>query len=191
MGGDPDRNELIRSAAPWGAHVTCAPLFFSGHWDAIVLPTEQFFSIPEVRRTAGASVVPYGPAHLLRAAWLAGALDYLKEPWTAEELFLRVRGPQPPVLAWTTAGVDLVLEGSTLASDTSGVHLSPAEAGVLRLLVLRRGLAVSRAVLAWEAGCSPHRVIDTLVGRLRTKLRRLAPLAAGPEPVRGVGYRLP
>ena len=65
--------------------MTCAPSFFPGTWDAVIAPAQAFFSTPQLKRL---HVLVYGPAHLMRAAWLAGASDYLKEPWTAEELFL-------------------------------------------------------------------------------------------------------
>lgn len=194
MGGDPDRNHLVRSAAPPGAHVTCAPSFFPGPWDAVVLPADLFFSHPELRRGPGAvELLAYGPAHLFRASWLAGAQDYLREPWSVEELFLRLRGPQPGTTRWDAGGAVVVLEGAVLsAGGERSIKLSPAEAEVLRLLVQRRGLPVTREVLAWRARCSSGRVIDTLVGRLRAKLARVCPGSpAVPEAVRRVGYRLP
>lgn len=160
----------------------------------MVLPAEQFFSHPELRRGAAAlELVAYGPAHLFRATWLAGALDYLREPWSVDELFLRLRGPQPGITRWEDGGEMNVLEGATLSTgDRRSVKLSPAEAEVLRLLVQRRGIPVSREILAWRAHCSPGRVIDTLMGRLRTKLTRLRPGSpVVPEAVRGVGYKLP
>jgi len=136
-------------------------------------------------------MVAYGPAHLLRAAWLSGAFDYLREPWSAEELFLRVRGPRPPRLKWSTGNGELVLDGSTLSSPERSVSLSPAETELLRLLVLRRGIPVARAVLGWGTGCTEGRAIDTLMGRLRTKIMAVSPAASVPQAVRGVGYRLP
>jgi DNA-binding response OmpR family regulator len=160
----------------------------------VVLPADQFFSHPELRRGPGAlELVAYGPDHLFRASWLAGALDYLREPWSVDELFLRLRGPQPGITRWETGSERAVLEGSVLsAGGQRSVKLSPAEAEVLRLLVQRRGMPVSRTVLAWRARCSSGRVIDTLVGRLRAKLKNAGPGGAVvPEAVRGVGYRLP
>jgi DNA-binding response OmpR family regulator len=70
--------------------------------------------------------------------------------------------------------------------------LSAAEAGILRLLVQRQGTPVSRAVLGWGATCAEGRVVDTLVGRIRAKIRTLTRSEANPVvAVRGLGYRLP
>jgi len=137
-------------------------------------------------------VLVYGPAHLMRAAWLAGAADYMKDPWMPEELFLRLRGPRAAAVTWSSQRSSLVLEGTELRSDTVSVTLTTAESEVLRILVERRGSVVPRRVLAWAAGCSENRVVDTLVGRIRAKLRR-ATEAPGRHiaSVRGVGYQFP
>jgi DNA-binding response OmpR family regulator len=128
----------------------------------------------------------------MRAAWLAGASDYLKEPWTTEELFLRLRGPRSAVVDWSWQRHALRLEGTTLSTEGPAVELTAAESEVLRMLVERRGLAVPRRILAWAAGCSDGRVVDTLVGRIRLKLRRATASAARSiTAVRGVGYQFP
>jgi DNA-binding response OmpR family regulator len=158
-----------------------------------VLPAEQFFSQRQLRSGPEAvDLLPYGPAHLFRAAWLSGAQDYLREPWQPDELFLRLKGPRPPKLTWAVGAGTLSLEGCRLAGPTDAVKLTSVEAELLRILVQRRGVAVSRAVLAWGAACSEGRAVDTLMGRLRIKVQRVSfPGAAVPEAVRGVGYRLP
>lgn len=128
----------------------------------------------------------------MRAAWLAGATDYLKEPWAPEELFLRLRGPRAAVVNWSYRRKTLTLEGTEIRADGTVVTLTTAESEVLRILVERRGSAVPRRVLAWAAGCSEGRVVDTLVGRIRAKLRQ-ATQAPGRHiaAVRGVGYQFP
>ena len=154
----------------------------------------MFFSATRQRNAPSAcDWVVYGPGHLFRAAWLAGARDYLKDPWTADELFLRIRGPERPHLSWTSCGLPLALEGRDLVGPEERVTLSTAEAGLLRALTERQGLPVSREVLGWAAWCSDGRVIDTLVGRLRAKLARVSGLRdiQTVESVRRVGYRLP
>ncbi len=83
----------------------------------------------------------YGPAHLLRKAWLSGARDYLKEPWHPDELFLRVRGPMPSSIKWDWGNGTLHLQGTRLRSkaDSPMVRLTRAEADLLRVLVQRAG----------------------------------------------------
>ena len=156
-----------------------------------MVPAALFFSTPTLRQTAAFPVLVYGPDYLFRSAWLSGAWDYLREPWTSEELFLRLRGCAPSVVQWTVAGRICRLEGRKLVAEDSGVRLSAAEAELLRLLALRRGSVVSRTVLAWAAGCLEGRVVDTLIGRLRTKMERLGLPRDLIASARGLGYRLP
>jgi len=139
------------------------------------------------------NLVVYGPGHLFRAAWLSGAQEYLKEPWQPDELFLRLAGPRPPFVEWTSHGLTFRLEGLRVSlEDGRCVELSAAEAELLRILVQRRGMAVSRGILGWAASCSPGRVVDTLVARVRRKLVVLSGHDTNPLPgVRGLGYRLP
>jgi DNA-binding response OmpR family regulator len=155
-----------------------------------VLPAAEFFSTPRLRQTAPFPVLVYGPDYLFRSAWLSGAWDYLREPWTPEELFLRLRGCSPPVVQWMSSGKACRLEGRRLLAE-GGIRLSAAEAELLRLLALRRGSVVSRAVLAWTAGCLEGRVVDTLIGRLRAKLERVGLPRDLIASARGLGYRLP
>jgi len=160
----------------------------------VIAPASLFFSTPELRRGTGrTNVLVYGPGHLFRAAWLAGALDYLKEPWTEEELFLRLGGPSPGWLEWTWLGSRLRLAADQLSLENGAREsLSPGEAEILRVLVQRQGTPVSRAVLGWAAACEEGRVVDTLVGRVRAKLRTLVGTDSNPiVSVRGLGYRLP
>ena len=137
-------------------------------------------------------VLVYGPAYLMRAVWLSGAVDYLKEPWDPEELFLRLRGPRTPAVVWAVRHQELRLEGAALTVDGRDVELSGAEAELLRLLVKRRGTPVPRRILAWVAGCNESRVVDTLVARIRKKIRHaLGTPGRYIVAVRGVGYSFP
>jgi DNA-binding response OmpR family regulator len=156
------------------------------------VPAAHYFAEATLRRgPESVNVFVYGPPHLFRVAWLAGARDYLRDPWTVEELYLRLRGPCPPSVEWALQGRTFRLEGRYLAESEGGkARLSQAEAELLRLLVQRRGTAVSRAVLGWCAACSEGRVVDTLVGRVRRKLSLLGAQESVIS-VRGLGYRLP
>lgn len=191
MGEVNERSERIRLAAPRNAEVTVSPSYVPGAWDAIALPADQFFSNQNLRRSL--AVLVYGPMHLFRAAWLAGAVDYLKEPWEPEELFLRLEGSRPAVLEWSWAGHRFRLEDKTLGVETGRLmHLPTTEADLLKILAQRRGLVVSREVLAWAANCSPGRVVDTLMARLRGRILSLSGAEGNPIPsVRGLGYRIP
>lgn len=182
------------ASAPPGMAIHCSQSVLSGPWDTLIVPTSTYFSTPAIRKgRISADVIVHGPAHLFRSSWLAGARDFLREPWAPEELFLRLRGARPSSILWEMSGRPCRLDGRYLTSDSDArIRLSTAEAGVLRVLVQRRGLPVSRAILAWESQCAEGRVVDTLVGRIRAKLARIIGLdTATILSVRGVGYRLP
>ena len=146
-------------------------------------------------------VIAYGSPLLLKRAFAAGAYDYLKEPWTADEFWTRVtrmiQGREKSYRWGST-----VLEGTRLrrredALGITEVELSLQEAAILKTLLRNRGRAVSRETLFYVLwGRQPRRrsrVVDVHVAALRRKLRRLAPRngeRGGIATVRGVGYMM-
>ncbi|MFW5844060.1 MAG: response regulator transcription factor [Spirochaetota bacterium] len=146
-----------------------------------VIPVEAIPTILEGPSPASSRLGPciaYGTASQLTAAFSAGALDYLRVPWEAEELVgrvervLRASGP-----------------GALLPPDL----LSPGEARVLRGLILAGGDGAPRDALAYlaygERAPSSGRRLDMFVSRLRRKLRSL-PDGPGIRAIRGWGFRL-
>jgi DNA-binding response OmpR family regulator len=153
----------------------------------------------EALRARGAAVLAYGAPELLRAAFLAGCDDFLKEPWSPEELECRLER-----LARTAgAGASLSfggirLRGARASSSYGEVSLPPRQSAILAALLARPGQAVSREVLAyaaWGRPCSAgSRALDMQVAGLRRRLRDLSGPEHGPpvriRALRGAGYAL-
>lgn len=151
-----------------------------------------------VAAARGRPVIAHGPADGLRSAFLAGCVDYLREPWTPGELAVRVaaaleRGAG--VCVGTEAG-GVRLEGTRLVGPRDAVGLTGHQAAVLRLLAARPGTAVGRPALAWAVAGRPpargSRSLDVQVSALRVALAAVSPPGAGPHitAVRGRGYLL-
>jgi hypothetical protein len=137
----------------------------------------------------GPLLLAYGPPECLRAAFLAGCDDYLREPWDPEELEARLaRLVGRRESRRVAMGGRCVLEGRTVRfSDGTEVRLSAHEAVVAGLLFANRGAVVTRRALAFalwgRALEGPSRAIDVHVSALRRKLGR-----GSISCVRGQGY---
>jgi hypothetical protein len=145
----------------------------------------------------GVPVIAWGPAGMLRSAFIAGCVDYLREPWAPEELALRAlsalaRTRSTHAFPWGEAA----FQGDTLVLPGGPAALTHHEALILRALLRSRGSPVPRETLFLLAGGSPHaapgRAVDVQVASIRRKVRAVAP-AAGRfiACVRRQGYMLP
>lgn len=146
---------------------------------------------------AGVPVIAVGPPGLLRAAYLGGCADYLREPWLPEELELRAlavlsRARRSFEFPWGAVS----FEGTDLRTPRGLVPLTHHEAAVLRLLLRARGEPVPRPAIACElwgsAARSDGRAVDVHVASVRKKVR-LVETEAGRfiTCVRGKGYMVP
>jgi CheY-like chemotaxis protein len=165
---------------------------------AQLVPASAFLATPELKslRARAEAILAYGPAQLLPGCFLAGCDDYLKEPWTLEELEWRLRRLLPEerrryLFGWGS----FTLEGLTLASAESDCPLSWPELRILRLLADHPAQVVPREALYYaiwgRGGARGSRVADVHVSRLRRKLLALFPESAGAlRTVRGQGYLL-
>jgi len=146
---------------------------------------------------SGVPVIAYGPAGLLRAAFLAGCADYLREPWTPEELALRSQAALSRKRAcFDFSWGEARFEGDTLCTPGGSAFFPHGEAVLLRALLRRRGQPVPRAALASLLGAGARkpgsRSIDVHLSAVRRRVRAVAP-GAGPfiVCVRGQGYMVP
>ena len=167
----------------------------AGEADLLLVPAASLAGLP---RGTGIPTIAHGPPHLLRSAFLAGCADYLRDPWTAEELAARAlavlaRVQERFAFPWG----ELAIEGSTLLTPAGPVALGAIQSRILRQLLASRGQPVPRAALALCAWGRParasSRALDMHVASLRRKVTG-AVAAAGPRfitAVRGEGYMIP
>jgi DNA-binding response OmpR family regulator len=177
-----------------------------GSFDAILVPVWRLPEADQVIRmkAGGAVVVGYGPPEHLRAAFLAGCDDYLKDPWDAVELGCRLErcrqgsgaaaGGAPAgdyQFSWGTVhlGELAVCAGAQCSS------VSLPEYRILAALLRHRSEPVPREVLYYaiwgRSGQGRSRVVDVHVSSLRRKLLGLFPESAGClRCLRGAGYLL-
>jgi hypothetical protein len=158
--------------------------------DLYVVPAAAVADLPE----HGVPVIAWGPSALLRASFIAGCADYLREPWAPEELAVRSRAalsrlPDPRTLPWGEA----VFEGDSLRTSERTVALTHHEAVILRILLRHRGRPVPRAALSYSLGGRAARAgsrsIDMHVSALRRKLYKAVPAARRSVVcVKGMGY---
>ena len=159
----------------------------------MVLPADRL----DARGAEGPPLIAWGPAGLMRAAFLRGCADYLRDPWTPEELLLRAesvlaREAARFILPWATVS----LRGDTLRTPRGPVALTHHQAVILRALLRRRGRPVARAalgsLLGGNTGAGSSRRVDAHVCAIRRLVRSVDP-AAGRfiVCVRRRGYLIP
>jgi len=169
---------------------------------ARLLPAAALLAAPQrpqgrrARRERGSLLLAFGPAELLPACFLAGCDDYLKEPWTLEELEWRLRRLLPAAARrYRFPWGEFTLRELRIVRARGSGPLSFPELSILRLLAEQQGQLVPREALycaLWgKAASGGSRVVDVHVSRLRRKLLALFPDSAGAlRAVRNQGYLL-
>lgn len=193
-----DRLELYAGRSPVLAIQASASPLPEREVDAFVMPAQLALTIldDEERPPTWLPVVAYGDRRFLRLAFMAGCDDYLKDPWTPEEMHLRVqRLVQANVFPVGTAWV--TFSPAVLTCSAARREIGFQEYAILRALANNRDRAVPRDVLyyaIWGETGRDSRVVDMHISSLRRKLRSVLPEGAPPagpiRTVRGVGYML-
>ena len=186
---------MVNRRSDYQVAYTVEPLG-EGGFDAIVLPAMMLEQ--DSQKAEWMPMIAYGSQLHLHRAILAGCFDYLKDPWSPEELLFRLgrlfRSSTRPLTSQR-----LTLQGSVLSSETgTRVQLSHPEATILKHLLINSGEVVPREALFYaiwgRVPESKSRAVDVHISSLRKKMGGLlADNVEGDNPimsVRRVGYMI-
>jgi DNA-binding response OmpR family regulator len=141
-------------------------------------------------------VLVYGSHIYLRPAFIAGCSDFCKDPWSLEELEVRIdRLVSGIAKNYRFSWGEISFSGNDVLVNGSKVFLTYQEMRIFRLLVEQRGNPVPREVLFYaiwgNEGTGSSRVVDVHVASLRKKLGASIPSDSELKlitSVRKVGY---
>jgi DNA-binding response OmpR family regulator len=159
---------------------------------------EELVTLNTRRRREPLPIIYYGDASSVRKAFLAGCSDYLKDPWSLEELELRlfkiIRGIKK---TYTFPWGSITFSDTDVVTEKGKCPLTYQEFRIFNLLLKQRGSVVSREVLYYvlwnNPGTEESRVVDMHISSIRKKLKKLIPVPDNKEvitSVRGIGYMI-
>jgi len=163
--------------------------------DIYVVHISHFPAFWEKGVTGGPPVIACGPSTLLEAAFALGCSDYLKEPWSTEELSIRCRRLLPCTRLPFKWGTVYLGDGELICGENQ-VILSFPERKIIRLLIKYRNQPVHRESLQfalWGELRPGSRGVDVHISTLRRKFKLLSGNTLTDNPIRtvhGVGYIL-
>jgi hypothetical protein len=146
----------------------------------------------------GIPVIYYGNPSFLRKAFLTGGVDYLKDPWTIDELDIRLEKAAGVLTRlFTFPWGTISFNNTEIITEKGRCTLQYQEYRIIKLLLQHRGKAVPRDTLfysLWKKPASRHsRVIDVHISSLRKKIRTVLPADYPGDfiiSLRGVGYMI-
>ena len=155
--------------------------FFSTDWedsnfyDLIALPVDLFLN-SRVSLPDDIPVFSFGPADLLADALAGGASDYLKDPWSLDEL--EARALRYWRIRFRLGGKIYSYSKGSLEAGEKSLRLPESQWKALELLLHRLGKAVPRdaflRVLNRQRDSWNTRLLDMAVSRLRKNLSKVS-----------------
>jgi hypothetical protein len=174
VGDEEQYNRIKERSAPDGKRSflfepNFPPLAGAGRWDLLIAPAAVVLGRP--MELYAAPLIAYGPERLLDLCLDSGCADYMREPWSLDELLARAELRSLPALLLDTC--DLSLHRGMLRGPQGQRRLSATASAGLALLAANRARPVPRAALGAVMGMagSSGRALDMAMSRLRYALR--------------------
>lgn len=187
-------NKTLKNQAEISVIHTEKPLT-SKEADILILPIQQLMNMPQEKKN-WLPVIAHGPADFLDMAFNSGCSDYLKQPWSMDELMHRVRKnvkSRSLVFPWGKVSISC----NQVTTPFGAVRLSIQESAILKVLAQKQGDVVPRETLyyaLWGKLKNSSRVVDMHISSLRKKIQPLLPNdfdATLIQSAHGSGYFIP
>ncbi|MDA3955499.1 helix-turn-helix domain-containing protein [Oceanispirochaeta sp.] len=138
--------------------------------DLTILPAQ--FLIQNVKEFNNRKIIPFGSAELLEQSYLAGASDYLKEPWNCQELVIRSQ----PFLddMKIRIGKDCITyKGNALFINNCFITLTPYQNRLMKVLMKNSNNFLEYTVLSNYLGMNTYKACKSLHVHLHNLRERL------------------
>lgn len=160
--------------------------------DIYIIPATDIPNLPDniVRISNRLPVIAYGSRFYLIKAFNAGCMDYLKEPWEPEELFLRLERILSSLNKKGNGILFIIKEKAT----NNKIEFSFHEMEILKMLLKHKGLHITRDTFIKllsnkKLSLNKTRTVDMHISNIRKKLKFLN-INLNISCIRGIGYRL-
>ncbi len=157
----------------------------------MIIPSGKL-SVPQNGEFANIPVIAYGSAFSLRSAFLAGCCDFIRLPFTADELYFRIlrnTDPEDTPLIWGS----LQIVSGYIKCGTDFVGINHQQFLIIKMLLRNIGTPVSREsfqYLLWGSLKESSREIDMQISIIRRKLASLASCGSSIRTIRNFGYMI-
>ena len=163
--------------------------------DIIIISSSHLGSFTNFSELEYIPYIVYGGIDLLEKSFILGSCDYLKDPWTFNELEIRAkRFINRDELSFNWGNINF--SNSFIQSDNETIPFSVNEYKILSMLNNNSGKIISRENLHYRLGISnkSSRVIDVYINSIRKKIKLLSKIDYNNrnliKTVRGKGYTI-
>ena len=163
--------------------------------DILIIPFDELNSLRDRIELNIIPFIPYGPVEVIEDAFILGASDFLKEPWTFLELEIRSKRLISSDMIRCEWGI-IKFSNEFIRSDQISLPLSISEYKILSTLANNRNKIISRENLHYRLDIQNNdsRILDVYINSLRKKIIQISPEDNSGDSliktIRGKGYTI-